>query len=120
MTCGFHADMDEEGLSDEIRTTIFRMVQEALTNVSRYAGASKVEVNLVADEKMIHVSITDNGCGMEAGAESKPTSFGLLGMRERIEALGGEFFITSASGKWTCIEGSIPLQARGGCIEEIF
>lgn len=120
VACEFRADMDDESLSDEIRTTVFRMVQEALTNVSRYASASKIEINLVADEQTVHVSIADNGCGMEAGAESKPTSFGLLGMRERIEALGGELFITSALGKGTRIEGSIPLKAGGGGIEEIF
>jgi PAS domain S-box-containing protein len=114
VACEFHADADDEALSDNIRTTVFRMVQEALTNVSRYASASKVEINLVADEQTVHISIADNGCGMEAGAESKPTSFGLLGMRERVEALGGELFITSALGKGTRIEGSIPLKAGGG------
>ena len=107
--CTMFADVDDEALSDEVKTAVFRMVQEALTNVSRYAQASKVEINLVADEQAINVTITDNGRGMEPGAADKPTSFGLLGMRERIENLGGELGIESAPGKGTCIEGTIPL-----------
>jgi PAS domain S-box-containing protein len=107
--CNLCADVDDEALSDEIRTAVFRMAQEALTNVSRYAQASEVEINLVADEKTLNVSITDNGRGMEPGAADKPTSFGLLGMRERIEAIGGTLCIESAPGKGTQIEATIPL-----------
>jgi two-component system sensor histidine kinase UhpB len=87
-------------------------VQEALTNVSRYAGGTKVEINLVADKQTIRFLITDNGRGMEAGAAEKPTSFGLLGMRERLAALNGELQTKSEPGKGTQLEGSIPLTAR--------
>jgi len=111
--CEMCADVDDEALSDEVKTAVFRMVQEALTNVSRYAQASKVEIHLVADEQAINVTITDNGRGMEPGAIDKPTSFGLLGMRERIENLGGELGIESAPGKGTRIEGTIPLSKKG-------
>jgi signal transduction histidine kinase len=110
--CGFSADIDEEVLTDKIRTAVFRIVQEALTNVSTHAQASKVEVNLVADEQTLHFSVADNGRGVETGAESKPTSFGLLHMRERLEALGGEFHIESSPGKGTRIEGTIPLPRK--------
>ncbi|MEI7850913.1 MAG: PAS domain S-box protein [Kiritimatiellales bacterium] len=111
--CTICSDVDDEALSDEVKTAVFRMVQEALTNVSRYAQASKVEIHLVADEQAINVTITDNGRGMEPGAEDKPTSFGLLGMRERIENLGGELGIESEPGKGTRIEGTIPLSKKG-------
>lgn len=111
--CDLFADVDDEALSDEVRTVVFRMVQEALTNVSRYAKASKVEINLVADGQTINVTITDNGCGMEPGAADKPTSFGLLGMRERVETLGGTLCIESAPGQGTRIEGTISLTRNG-------
>ncbi len=107
--CVFSADIDEEVLTDKIRTAVFRIVQEALTNVSNHAQASQVEVNLVADECILHFSVADNGRGMAPGAESKPETFGLLGMRERLEALGGELHIESSPGKGTHIEGAIPL-----------
>lgn len=111
--CIFCADINESVVPDDIKTAVFRMVQEALTNVSRYANASKVEINLVADEQMFSISVTDNGCGMEEDAKNKPTSFGLLGMHERIEALGGELRIRSALGKGTQIEATIPLSGGG-------
>ena len=111
--CTLCSDVDDEMLSDEIKTAIFRMVQEALTNVSRYAQASEVEIDLVADEQAVNVTITDNGRGMEPGAADKPTSFGLMGMRERIETLGGTLCIESAPGKGVRIEGTIPLSRKG-------
>jgi len=107
--CELCADVDDEALSDDIKTAIFRMVQEALTNVSRYANASCVKINLVADTNVLNVSIADNGRGMATGAEDKLMSFGLLGMHERIEALGGKLTIESTPDKGTQIEVSIPL-----------
>jgi signal transduction histidine kinase len=84
-------------------------VQEALTNVLRHAKASKVEINLIADEQTLHFSVTDDGACMEAGAADKTTSFGLLGMRECLRALNGELQIKSTPGKGTQLEVSIPL-----------
>ena len=63
---------------------------------------------------LLNVSIADNGCGMEDGAANKPTSFGLLGMRERVETLGGTLCIESTPGKGTQIEAMIPLVRGGG------
>ena len=113
MECVLCVDIDEEVLTDKIRTAVFRIVQAALTNVSDHAQASQVEVNLVADEQIIHFSVADNGRGMEPGAADKPESFGLLGMRERLEALDGKLCIESSPGKGTRIEGAIPLPQKG-------
>jgi two-component system sensor histidine kinase UhpB len=113
MKCALCADVDDEALSDDVKTAVFRMTQEALTNVSRYAQASKIEVNLVADEEALVISVTDDGRGMEPGAAEKPASFGLLGMRERIETLGGVLRIESAPGKGTRLEATIPLKRNG-------
>ncbi|MFA6174566.1 MAG: GAF domain-containing protein [Kiritimatiellales bacterium] len=108
--CRLGVDVDDNALSDDIRTAVFRAVQEALTNISRHARASKVEINLVSDEHTVNFSVADNGCGIESGADKKQASFGLLGMHERIEALGGELRVESAPGKGTLIEGTIPLR----------
>ena len=110
--CKLYVDINKEALSDGVKMAVFRAVQEALTNVSRHACGSPVEINLVADEQTLNFSITDHGCGIETGAEDKLTSFGLLGMRERLEALGGELQIKSVPGKGTRLEGCIPLTAQ--------
>ncbi|NOU36831.1 MAG: PAS domain S-box protein [Kiritimatiellaceae bacterium] len=107
--CVLFADVDDESFTDEIRTAVFRLVQEALTNISRYAEASRVEINLVSDGKILNFSVADNGRGMAPGAAEKPTSFGLLGMRERVEVLGGELCIESEPGQGTQIMGTLPL-----------
>jgi signal transduction histidine kinase len=110
--CVLFADVDDNSFTDEIRTAVFRLVQEALTNVSRYAKASRVEINLVSDGKTLNVSVADNGIGMAPGAAEKPTSFGLLGMRERVEVLGGELCIESKPRQGTQIMGTLPLPPK--------
>lgn len=117
--CNVETDLPDEDLPDAVKTAVFRIIQEALTNVSRYAKASCVTINMVADRQVLHFSITDNGCGMEEGAEHKPTSFGLLGMRERVEALGGHLRIKSAPGKGTRIDGTVPLSG-GGALKSFY
>jgi PAS domain S-box-containing protein len=112
VVCNLYSDVNDEELSDEIKTAIFRIVQEALTNISRYASASEVKVSLAADEQNIIFSVADNGCGMKPGDEKKTTAFGLLGMHERIQVLGGKLRIESRPGKGTCIEGAIPLEKK--------
>ncbi|HVK56292.1 MAG TPA: CHASE domain-containing protein [Burkholderiales bacterium] len=101
-------DHDELGFDNTATTAVFRMVQEALTNVARHAGASEVRISLVSNEGECVVRISDNGKGMPT-ENRKPASFGLLGMRERARLLGGEVTIHSQSGKGTTIEIHIAL-----------
>jgi two-component system sensor histidine kinase UhpB len=108
--CDLCVDVEDEALSDEIKTAAFRVLQEALTNVSRHANATHVGITLVADGETFTFSVRDNGCGMDPQAARKVASFGLLGMHERIETLGGELSIASAPGDGTRIEATIPLQ----------
>lgn len=108
--CSLQVDLPEEELPDAVNTALFRMVQEALTNVSRYAEASQVEIRLVSDKEQISCAVTDDGHGMEPGAADKPNSFGLLGMRERIEAVGGTFEVESEPGLGTSVRARIPLK----------
>lgn len=109
---GVPCELNVQGVTElnaEKRTALFRLVQEALSNVARHACASRVEISLHRNLNRILFSVVDNGCGMPAVAEKKPASFGLLSMRERIEALGGELHIKSTPGEGTRIDGMIPL-----------
>jgi PAS domain S-box-containing protein len=75
--------------NQDTSTALFRIFQEALTNISKHAHASKVEVRLVQEGGDILLEITDNGTGLDPEALSKPRSYGLRGIRERINALNG-------------------------------
>lgn len=110
--CVSHAEFI---LSDELATAIFRIVQEALTNVARHAQASHVRVSLVQDEQILTVRIADDGRGFAPGQLDKSLSFGLLGIRERAHLLGGELSINSAPSQGAAIEIALPLTtALGG------
>ncbi|MBK7132772.1 MAG: PAS domain S-box protein [Bacteroidales bacterium] len=88
---------------------IFRVVQEALTNVVRHSKATKVHVILTIRGEILEVTVEDNGKGIEAEKIENPKSFGLAGMRERILLVGGEFIISGKPGEGTIIQVRIPL-----------
>ena len=100
-----------EQCSEEKRTVLFRITQEALTNVVRHARATKVEINITRDAKGVSMEITDDGQGFEienkAGL-SRSQRLGLLGMRERIEMVGGTFAISSNLHRGTTVWVSLP------------
>ena len=85
-------------------------MQEALTNISRHANATKVQISLVCDDTSINVAIQDDGCGFDMSHTNgrQTPGMGLLGMHERVTLLGGTFEIVSAQGKGTQIGLSIP------------
>jgi signal transduction histidine kinase len=90
-------------------TAIFRICQEALTNVVRHADATRVSVSLKKGPGRVSLRIRDNGKGVEESQILDPGAFGLLGMRERARFWGGEVKISGASGKGTVVAVSIPL-----------
>jgi PAS domain S-box-containing protein len=96
------------GASGDAATAIFRIVQEALTNVVRHALASKVKVEIARVGGDVRVRVSDDGCGLSEVAQRKARSFGLLGMRERAYVLGGGFSIRSKPGRGTTVEATIP------------
>ncbi len=99
-----------EKASGALRTALFRIAQESLTNVARHAGATRVDVHIENHKGIIRMQITDDGKGFEVdGADATKVSdrLGLLGMRERIEMLGGSFCVDSAPGKSTTIQVEI-------------
>jgi len=97
-------------LTEEALIALYRIVQEALTNVARYAQASTVDITVKQDHCCCQLEINDDGLGFDASA-NRGKSFGLLGMQERVEQLGGEFSIDTAPGKGTRIKVQIPTPA---------
>lgn len=102
-------------LSEMMNMTVFRVVQEAITNAVRHADASEIWVNVTAqqgsdDDKLV-IDIQDNGKGMVVKDFHSDVDFGLLGMRERAQSLGGEFDLVSEPGAGVRILITIPLGA---------
>lgn len=93
-----------------VANSVFRVTQEALTNVMRHAGASVVSVELVEQHDTLTLTITDDGCGIDAGAAEGPRSLGILGMRERARLLGGSLTVAGAPGAGTTITLVVPLR----------
>ncbi|MHB1025567.1 MAG: sensor histidine kinase, partial [Desulfobacteria bacterium] len=88
----------------------FRIVQEALTNVSRYAAASQVKVSLEKVGDTLIVEVRDNGIGIMEGKISNPKSLGLIGIRERVLLLGGEALISGKPGEGTLVKVILPME----------
>lgn len=90
-------------------TAVFRIVQEALTNVARHANATRVVITFGEVDNMLRLEVRDNGQGINATALTEPSSLGLQGMRERTAAFGGTFAIEGTAGKGTTLVAHIPL-----------
>jgi signal transduction histidine kinase len=101
-----------ESLPDAVATALFRIVQEAFTNVLRYAGARSVHVSLRADGGQLVLSVADDGRGFDPAGVAAGEHFGLVGMRERVAALHGTLDIDSAPGEGTRITVQLPLPAQ--------
>jgi signal transduction histidine kinase len=104
---------DQNVLLDEARSiVVFRIVQESLTNISRYAAASQVFITLDSGADQLGVEVHDDGRGFDPVAAEKAKTFGLLGMRERALALGGRLEVVSSPGQGTTIGLTIPMERR--------
>jgi len=102
--------------SEEIETTVFRMVQEALTNVHRYSGSRRAWIRIMRGNGRIRAEVRDEGRGL--GVDSRaltkvaPLGVGISGMRERVEQLGGTFQLESSPGQGTTLRATLPLVPR--------
>ena len=106
--CGLVLPTDDPPLRPEAATAFFRIFQEALTNVTRHAHATAVEVELRAEADCCRLEIRDNGQGITRVNLAHPRSLGLLGMRERARLLGGEVIFTPRPGGGTVVAVRIP------------
>ncbi|MDM7941364.1 MAG: PAS domain S-box protein [Hydrogenophaga sp.] len=97
-------------LSPELSTTLYRIVQEALTNITRHAHATRVQLDLSCTADVLQLAIQDNGVGFPLGKRTRnPGSFGLLGIRERVLMLGGRLSVANASGGGARLLVHVPL-----------
>jgi len=108
---GLSAFAGVEALGSAKRTVFYRVAQEALANVARHAQASRVDVGIRKVSNAVHMQIKDNGKSFDVEQiwhARKSQRLGLLGMRERVEMVGGKFSVESAPGKGTAINVQIP------------
>jgi signal transduction histidine kinase len=107
-------DCDGAGLEREVAIAVFRVAQEALTNVVRHAHARHLRVRLVRRAHTLVLTVEDDGRGFDTAAiRSRPaSSVGLFGMTERVALIGGELAISSAAGGGTIVRANVPLEAR--------
>ncbi len=111
-------DGDGRRLDGELESTIYRVLQEALTNVSRHAQAASALVSVVERDGVVRASVTDDGRGMPGSSRLGPRGdgleggFGMGGMRERAELVGGELDWAPAPGGGTIVRLTVPLRGR--------
>jgi signal transduction histidine kinase len=99
-------------LPRDAATAIFRIFQEALTNVTRHAQATTAHITLATDPENVTLQVEDNGVGIRPEAVVESRSLGLLGMRERASVLGGEVSFTPLTPKGTRVTLRLPRQAN--------
>jgi len=115
---GHEQDGAERRLDQELESTIYRVVQEALTNVSRHAEANRAVVRVTEQNGTIRASVTDDGKGMPGASALGPRGdgleggFGMGGMRERAELVGGELEFLPAPERGTTVRLTVPLSGR--------
>jgi signal transduction histidine kinase len=109
LACRLNVSEREVSLSEEMAVTIFRIAQESLTNAARHSKAERIEVTFNRKAEAITLEVKDDGVGFDTGGSRKSNSFGLLGIRERALAVGGEAVVSSKPGCGTVVEVRIPV-----------
>jgi PAS domain S-box-containing protein len=124
IACILHADgsADDSGIEADLdpdhASALFRIFQEALTNIAKHAGASRVTVTLRRQRQHLTLTICDNGRGITPADRLKPHSFGLRGMSERARALGGTLSLSPAPGGGTMVAVKIRLAASSLAVRQ--
>ncbi len=111
--CELHITPPDLSLDADRSTAVFRIFQETLTNVARHAQADRVSIKLVADDAALMLRMRDNGRGITAENISAPSSFGLMGIRERAHYWGGAVEVQGEHGIGTTVTVTIPLDNAG-------
>ncbi|MCJ7615830.1 MAG: PAS domain S-box protein [Desulfobacterales bacterium] len=101
--------VDHSNIPESVSIAIYRILQEAMTNIVKHAAAKQVIVELRSNHKTVALSITDDGQGFNPKSSTMDNGLGLLGMKERVEWLGGVWWVESAPGQGTTIYVEIPL-----------
>jgi two-component system, NarL family, sensor histidine kinase DevS len=105
-----HTDVDipAQRLTPELETTVYRIVQEALSNVAKHARAATVELSVRHVDHELQITVSDDGVGFDPGAAGDG-GFGLTGMRERVELVGGELSVVRGAGAGTVVRARLPV-----------
>jgi signal transduction histidine kinase len=112
---GVDAEVDVQGetgdLPEDVSHHVLRIAQEAVANVLKHAHADRINLTLRKEPKKLTLNVRDNGCGFEPNGafHSGNGHFGIMGMRERAERLGGELRLESSPGKGTLLDVLVPL-----------
>jgi signal transduction histidine kinase len=111
---------ETKDLPPEVKILLFRVAQEALTNVIKHADASQACVRLFYEDELVELQVEDNGRGIEPGILKNPQrpSWGLLGMEERATLLGGDFTIESRRGRGTLVQVTVPISDTKEVMDE--
>lgn len=109
--CHLRSNKTRSALTSEQQTALFRIFQEALTNIVRHAQASAVNVSLTERTQQVELRISDNGRGITSTQAANPRALGLIGMRERAALVGGDFRIAGRVGKGTVVTVLVPVAA---------
>ncbi len=117
--CQFTSNVEKVALEADGTTVLFRILQEALTNVARHAGATQVEVSLDQGQDTISLRVQDNGRGILESEVAGSKSYGLLGMRERVQLRSGEFNIRGTPGQGTEVVIRLPLNQGRVVTQEV-
>lgn len=108
--CGWHCSLQSIPLGNQQSTALFRIVQEALTNILRHAQATRVGVAMREEDGVLILTVTDNGRGITEAEKISRNSLGLLGMRERAHLIGGSMDIVGQKGTGTALHVLVPLR----------
>ncbi|MDB6045100.1 MAG: periplasmic sensor signal transduction Histidine Kinase [Gammaproteobacteria bacterium] len=113
---GLQADIsvpeDSRAIPKEIAIALFRIVQEGLNNIIRHAGAQRVRLELTSDDTNYAFTLSDDGSGFDQKDHADPWPHGIMGMQQRVRALGGRFLLESDSGTGTTLSVSVPAGTR--------
>ncbi|QXZ11426.1 response regulator [Comamonas sp. Y33R10-2] len=104
-----HTSREHMNIAPALQVVVYRAAQESLTNISKYAQASRVSLDLSDQEGFLTLEVTDNGVGLDEQARNKPQSFGLRGLSERARTVQGWLDVSSRLGQGTSIILTIPL-----------
>jgi len=108
---------EEQRMAPSLEIALFRLVQEAVNNIIRHAAASRAQVKVEVGRSQVRIIVGDNGRGFDPGqtlGSKDLQGFGIIGMRERVELLGGEFRLESAPGQGSRVDVTIPLSQGKG------
>jgi len=104
--CSFDAEGELDGLSEKVNITLYRLVQECLTNVAKHADAARISISLKREGDQVRFHFEDDGRGFDPAGRRQ--GLGLIGLRERVESLSGRFELVSAPGSGVRIKADIP------------